>query len=265
MQTNCQNRINSILILADFADGREQASRFAVDYLYKDDSCLLLLQTFQSPDWGYFMMRKIGTQLREIAQNELLKLKRNIVEGFGIPRRKVNILTVEGSLNSILRYKPIINRSYNVVLGTMNAFPDSASIQNRKLEKILDQATNPIFIVANDLGEHVPKKVLFVGNPNKLASDQLLEQVMGVCKKSEAELELLFVLRKGVPKISDSVLNAYAEKLSELNYQLKQVAGYSKYKGLKRYLDVARPDLIVVQNDKEEQFSQLQQQAYSLR
>uniref|UniRef100_UPI003216F671 hypothetical protein n=1 Tax=uncultured Draconibacterium sp. TaxID=1573823 RepID=UPI003216F671 len=234
------------LILADFADGSWHASSFALQFLHREKPHLSILQTYQSPNWGHFMMRKITPQLKEITKHELKKLKDKVLSNFNIEKRKVHTQSVEGELSIILQYKPIINGPHNIVLGTYSSFIDSCNMQNKCLEEIINTAANPMFVVPGEFTNGRNKKLLFVGNINKKPSEQLVQQVKDICKRTESNLEILFVLNKNVSEIPDEIRTFYSENFEEIELSINQVPNSTKCKGIKKFLKNESRDLIII-------------------
>jgi hypothetical protein len=238
-----------VLILADFSDGSWHATSFAMQFLYKGKSPISILQTYQNPGWGHFMMRKLSHHLKEITKNELKALKNKLVTNFKIEKQEIKTLSVEGELNSILNYKPIINGSYNIVLCTYSSFYDSCTRQNRCLEKIINTSSHPLFILPKTFEGETTKKLLFVGNPDKIPSEQLSEQIKEICEKTQSNLELLFVVKNKNKKINEDVQLYYNEHFKGIELTINTIQNKTKCKGINEYIKNRSRDLIVIEND----------------
>nr|WP_319267168.1 hypothetical protein [uncultured Draconibacterium sp.] len=239
----------SILILADFSDGSWHASSFALNFLYEEKSPLTILQTYQSPGWGHFMMRKLSHHLQKITRNELRALKKRLLNHFKIEKEKINTLSIEGELNKILNYKPIINEEHNLVLSTLNSFEESCKRQNGCLEKIIDTAKHPLFILPETFEGETSKQILFVANPGKKPSVQLCKQVFEICKKTNSELEILFVSEMQNEPISEDVYTYFQELCDGTEIIFNTVYDKTKCSGITTHLKHTSRDLIVIDND----------------
>lgn len=239
----------SVLILADFSDGSWYAASFAMQFLYKEESSLSILQTYQKPKFGHFMMRKLTTQLKKITLHELKRLKNKLLVKYGIDGQKINTLSVEGELNNVLHSKSLLKGSYNIVLGTYNSFSYSCNLQNNCLENLIDSTENPIFILPGEFNGKPNKKVLYVGTPNKIPPKKLLNRIVKICKKTQSDLEILFVLKNGITTVSDEVLSYYQKKLGKINFKVNKIPNDSTCTGIKNFLKDTSRDLIVIENN----------------
>lgn len=238
----------SVLILADFSDGSWHAVSFAMQFLYRHESSLSILQTYQQPNYGMFMMRNLTYQLKKITKYELKTLKNKLLMNYGIVKRDINTLSIEGDLNTILHNSPIISEPCYIVLGTYNSFEDSCNMQNMYLIDIIDSTENPLFILPGEFNGKVNKKLLYVGTTNKKPSKQLINQVVKICKETHSALDVLFVLNHGIAKIPDDVLSSYHENLQGIDYEINHRPNTSRCKGIKKYLKESSRDLIVIEN-----------------
>ncbi|WP_297097180.1 hypothetical protein [uncultured Draconibacterium sp.] len=249
MSVRFRNNQPSILILADFSDGSWHATSFAMQFLYKEKSPVTILQTYQNPGWGHLMMRKLSHHLKKITRNELRALKKKLLKHFSIEKQKVNTLSIEGELNSVLNFKPIIKGQHNLVLSTHNSFEDSCKRQNGCLEKIIDTAQHPLFILPETFEGETSKNILFVVNPDQKPSEQLCNQVIEICNRTQSNLEILFVLKTQNQKINEDVKTYINEYFKEIDTTLNTTEYKTKCKGINNYLNHTNRDLIVIEND----------------
>ncbi|WP_319501329.1 hypothetical protein [uncultured Draconibacterium sp.] len=249
MSVRPENNPPSILILADFSDGSWHATSFAMQFLYKEKSPVTILQTYQNPGWGHLMMRKLSHHLKKITRNELRALKNRLLKHFSIEKQKVNTLSIEGELNSVLNFKPIINGRHNLVLSTHNSFEDSCKRQNGCLERIIDTAKHPLFILPDNFEGETSKKILFVANPDKKPSEQLCSQVIEICKSTRSNLEILFVLKTEDQNINGDVKSYFHEYFDGIGTTISTIQQKTKCKGINNYLNHTNRDLIVIEND----------------
>lgn len=249
MSIRPENNQSSILILADFSDGSWHATSFAMQFLYKEKSPVTILQTYQNPDWGHLMMRKLSHHLKKITKNELQALKNRLLNHFNIEKHKVNTLSIEGELNSVLNFKPLIKGQHNLVLSTYSSFEDSCKRQNRCLEKIIDTATHPMFILPETFEGETSKQILFVANPSKKPSEVLCNQLIEICNKTRSNLEILFVLKRQDQNISEDVKLYFDEYFDGIETTVSTILQKTKCKGINKYLNHTSRDLIVIEND----------------
>ncbi|MFV0590884.1 MAG: hypothetical protein ACK5M7_05825 [Draconibacterium sp.] len=247
MSERLKSNLPSPLILADFSDGSWYATSFAMQFLYREKSSVSILQTYQNLSMGHFMMRKLSHQLKKITKYELKALKNKLLTNFRIEKHEVNTLSVEGELNFIINYKPLINGPHNIVLCTYSSFGDSCNRQNGCLEKIVDTSDHPLFILPETFEGETSKNILFVGNPEKNPSEQLYNQVLEICKRTQSKLEILFVGKK--QEALETVKSFYHEHAKGIDITVRTIRNNSKCKGIKKYLKSTDKDLIVIAND----------------
>lgn len=240
----------SVLILADFLDGSWHAASFAMQFLYRKKSKISILQTYQNPRMGHFMMRKLSYHLKEITKNELKALRNKLLTNFKIENQEINTLSIEGELHLILNYKqPIVKGPHNIVLCTEQSFIASCNRQNRCVEKVVDSASNPLFILPKAFEENTSKKLLFVGNPDKIPSENLINQVKEICIKSQSGLEILLMKKHETQEIDEDVQSYYSDHFSGIDFSINSIPNKRKSKGLKKYLKNRRVDLIIIENN----------------
>ena len=249
MSVKTGNNQPPILILADFSDGSWYATSFAMQFLYNKNSQMTILQTYQNPGWGHLMMRKLSLHLKKITTNELRALKHRILKHFNIEEEKVNTLSIEGELNTILNFKPIINGRHNLVLSTHNSFDDSCKRQNGCLEKIIDTAKNPLFILPDTFEGETSKRILFVTPPDKKPSEQLCRQVFEICTQTKSNLELLFIQKTQNQNVSEDIKSYFHKYFDGIDTTINTIQQKSKCKGINNYLNHTTCDLIVIEND----------------
>lgn len=248
MQLKIATKYPRVLILADFAEGSWHATSFTMQFLHHKDSTVTILQTYKNPGWGHFTMRKLSHSLKKITKYELQQLKGKLLSNFPLKKNHVNALSMEGDLNTILQYKPLIKGEYFIILGIYSSFPDSFKRQNKCLEELINTTHHPLFILPEDFNKQTDKKILFVGNPDNIPSAPLIRKVLQIGKEKKATIEILFVLTNGVQKVSDEVLNFYIESFKSLDYQIKQLPNDTKSKGIKEYLSNLKRDLVIIEN-----------------
>lgn len=248
---NLENKQPSVLILADFSDGSWHAISFAMQFLHEKKSPLSILQTYQNPKFGRFMLRDIIPQLKEITIHELGVLKTKLLENYKIEKESINTLSLEGELNQILQYKPLLKESYNIVLSTHSSFTNSCTIQNQYLTKVIDSSNSPLFILPQKFEEKENCKILFVGNTSKVPSLHITSQIVSICKKTNSELEILFVVEKQNQKMNEEVAAFFKEHFNEIDYAVNYCESKSVAKGMKKYMTNNCKDLIVVESQTE--------------
>ena len=239
----------AVLILADFSDGSWHAISFAMQFLHTQNSKLFILQTFQSPNFGHFMVRNILPRLKKITTDELNTLKIKLLENFDIKDEHIELLSFKGELVSILQNKLDLKYSYNIVIGTFSSFADSCTMQNLCITKIINCSNNPLFILPKIFEQKENKKILFVGNPLKVPTTRITNQILKICEKSNSELDILFVVEKESQKMNEEVLLYFKIHFKGIKYAINYVKNTSVYLGMKNYVKNNYKDLIMVERN----------------
>lgn len=250
MSENSKNVQPSVLVLADFSDGKWHATSFAMHYLYKNNSSISILQTYQKPNFGHFMVRNIVPRLKGITEYELKMQKREILENYKIKSKNINTLSLIGELNMVLLHGQMLKGTYNIVLGTHASFVDSCTMQNRCLAKIIDSSTNPLFILPQEFKPQNANKVLFVGNPSKVPSMNVTKRILEICKHSESELDVLFVAQKQNQIINEDVKLFIDKHFNKINYSINYTHNRLISKGVRKYIKKSVKDLIIVERSR---------------
>lgn len=249
MGRNIGNKKPSVLILADFSDGSWHATSFAMQFLYQNESPIAVLQTYQKPNFGHFMVRNLIPHLKEITKHELKTLKTKLLANYKIEKESINTISLMGDLNVILHKKLAFNGTHNIVLGTYGSFTNSCTMQNHCLARIIDRSNNPLFILPRMFETKKNNKILFVGNPSKVPSLNIKSRVLKICRNPNSELDILFVVEKQDQKINDDVKLFIETHFKAINYDVKYVQNKSICKGIKKYLKENNNDLIIVERN----------------
>lgn len=236
----------AILILADFADGSWHAASFAMKFLFEKESPYSILQTYQNPKFGQLMLHNLIPHLREITKYELKSLRTKLVKKFNIEEEKINTISLEGDLNTILQNKSFLIESHNIVLGTHGSFANSCTMQNQCLAKIIDTSKNPLFILPQKFKQKKKNKILFVGNASKVPSLHVKNQTLETCRKTNSELDILFVIAKQNQKMTEEVSEFFKKHFNNTNYTINYTLNSSTCKGIRDFTLNNYADLIIV-------------------
>ncbi len=244
-----ESKPTAVLILADFSDGSWHAISFAMQFLYSPNSKLFILQTFQSPKFGMFMTRNILPRLKKITTHELNTLKSKLLANYNIKNEHIELLSFKGELASVLHNKLDLKYSYNIVIGTFSSFADSSTIQSFCLTKVLNRSRNALFILPKKFKQKESKKILFVGNPLKIPTTQIKNQILKICQKSNSELDILFVVKEEPQKMHEDAQQFFEKYFKDVNYDINYVKNRSVCSGIKSFVKNDCKDLIIVERN----------------
>ena len=242
----------TILILADFSDGRWHAISFAMQYLYTPGSPVTILQTFQKPNFGQAMLHNIVPRLKEIIEHEFKDLKYRLLKNFSIDPGQVSLLSLNGELVNLLKYKLDANTTYNIVIGTYSSFADSCTMQNMCMAKLINCVSSPLFILPQFFEKKESNQLLFVPNPYKVPTQHTTNQVLDICRKLNPELDILFVVEKDSIKIDEGFSAFIETHFKGIKHKVSYIRNSSVCKGMKNYLKNNCKDLIIVERNQPE-------------
>ncbi len=244
-----ESKPTAVLILADFSDGSWHAISFAMQFLYSPNSKLFILQTFQSPKFGIFMTRNILPRLKKITTHELNTLKSKLLANYNINNEHIELLSFKGELASVLQNKLDLKYSYNIVIGTFSSFADSSTMQSFCLTKVLNRSKNALFILPKKFKQKENRKILFVGNPLKVPTTQIKNQILKICQKSDSELDILFVVEEKSQKMQKEMQHFFENYFKEVKYEINYVKNRSVCSGMKYFVKNDCKDLIIVERN----------------
>ncbi len=244
-----ESKPTAVLILADFSDGSWHAISFAMQFLYTQNSKFFILQTFQSPKFGIFMVRNILPRLQKITTDELNTLKTKLLANYNIKNEHIELLSFKGELANVIQNKLDLKYSYNIVIGTYSSFANSSTMQNLHLTKIINCSKNALFILPKKFKQKENRKILFVGNPLKIPTTQIKNQIFKICQKAKSELDILFVVEDESQKMYEEVQQFFENYIKEVNYEVNYVKNRSVCSGMKNYVKNNHRDLIIVERN----------------
>lgn len=135
-----------ILILADFSEGNCEAIQFAMEFLYKANSEICIVQTWQKPNYGSSMLRDLSSILKNIAEDELKGLKRNLLADYTLSDSQIHIFPFEGDLPGFFKSEFYRDGNWQVVLASSEN--GSQLSGNPRIIEIIDKVGQPLYILS---------------------------------------------------------------------------------------------------------------------
>ena len=164
----------TILVLADCLHGAIEAGRFAVRNLYDSNTRIVLLQTYNKPQYGRSMLHDITPILEKTAKEDLTKLKNEMLKEFGLPADSIGKAALEGELSEVLANGFSKTPGLSVVVGydprlSYRAFPCRSVIK-----AATDSGLRPLFVVSDSI-TLIDNSIisLFTGDERQIRSDYL--------------------------------------------------------------------------------------------
>lgn len=211
---------NTILLLVDSLPGALKAGRFALKYLFDDQTRLILLQTFNVQGFGLSKMRNLSQRLWEISMHDLTVLKNKLIEEFGIPSGKIKKLVIEGHLATVVRQNFNSNDSLSFIIG---ADSDQLLIKDTNKQAIsLIKKTNirSLFLIDENITLIDRSKIIVVSdNPDSIA-ESTKEFLASISDKNSIDIEYVTGSDKNTPPIPFGTSLYYLKDLgadSQLN------------------------------------------------
>jgi hypothetical protein len=140
-----------ILIIADCMNGADKAALFATRNLIRQDSAMMLLQTYPKVAFGQSMLRNITSLLEKTARQELSGLKNQIVRNTGMNQKSISKIVIEGELLSVLKQRFVSKANIAVVLGFECDTPKTNTYCKRLIDSVLKSGMRPLYIVGNGI------------------------------------------------------------------------------------------------------------------
>lgn len=181
------NQENRILILADFSEGSWTAIRFAMEYLYEEDSKIYILQTWQKPSYGSSMVRDLAPILQNIARNELQALRKRMVDHYSFSKKDIRLLDYEGGISDFFVSEEYTTHDWQVVLATKNQITNLN--ENPRFTEIIDLAKQPLYMLHEV--EYVKSiENIFVMADSEQVSEQLLLSLEAICHDQKCKVQI---------------------------------------------------------------------------
>ncbi len=133
-----------ILILADFSEGNWEAIQFAMEYLWKANSEICIVQTWQKPNFGVSMVRDLSSILQNISENELESLKRKILKVYALSDSQIRLFSFEGDLPGFFKSEMYLDNNWHVVM----ASNENQLSDNPRIIEIVDKVGQPLYLLS---------------------------------------------------------------------------------------------------------------------
>ena len=122
-------------------------------------------------------------------------------------------------------------------------------MQNLHLTKIINCSKNALFILPKKFKQKENRKILFVGNPLKVPTTQVKNQILKICQKSNSDLDILFVIEEEPQKMHKDVQQFFENYFKDVNYDINYVKNRSVCSGMKSFVKNDCKDLIIVERN----------------
>lgn len=143
-----RNSNKTIVIVAECWNGASEASRFAARNLFDSYTNIILLHSYKRPARGIMMIRDITSRLKQIAEEELMSLKKQMVEEMQLPEENIENIAREGDLKSIIRSVCEKYTDLAIVLGPGTGKMPLNGQCKKIISAVVENRSVPIFMVS---------------------------------------------------------------------------------------------------------------------
>lgn len=146
---NQETMSKNILLLTECWVGAMAAGRFAARVLFDENTRIIILNTFKSPERVNGSDQAIDAILRQAAQKDIDALSNHLISEHGIPPQNIEKRIAEGDLQTIIRndFQHLSNLS--VVLGQNLQNPFRKGSCSKIIKTLVAGNTRPIFLVSD--------------------------------------------------------------------------------------------------------------------
>lgn len=143
-----RNSNKTIVIVAECWNGASEAGRFAARNLFDNYTRIILLHSYKRPARGIMMIRDITSRLKQIAEEELMSLKKQMVEEMHLPEENIKNIAREGDLKSIIRSVCEKYTDLSIVLGPGTGNMPLNGPCKKIIGAVMENRSVPIFMVS---------------------------------------------------------------------------------------------------------------------
>lgn len=139
----------TVVIVAECWTGASEAGRFAARNLFDHSTRIILLHSYKRPAAGIMMSRNISPILRQIAEEELLSLKKELVEEMKLPEENIEHIVEEDDLKYLMRSVLDKYNNLSVVLGPGTDNQSFNGPCKKVISAVIDSRSVPLFMVSD--------------------------------------------------------------------------------------------------------------------
>jgi len=185
-----------ILILADFSDGLWDAVTFSATVLYREGITFKLLETYEEPHTGQSLMLDLEPILENIANQELMAVKKRMVSEFNLHGHDIKLISHNGDLISFLKQEDIHGNILCTVVNTHSSFSGSEIMQKFKLWKLVRKVSQPMFVFPEEFAYADTYDIVYAVNPTRKPSESILNELAKLFHSVDYKIHILFFQRK---------------------------------------------------------------------
>lgn len=145
------NNTKTVVIVAECWNGAGDAARFVARNLFDHSTHVVLLYSYKKPAGGIMMLRDITKVLKKIAEEELMSLKKVLINDMGLPEDSIENMVIESELESAIRTVLDNRGNISIVLGTGTQNQWLNSNCKKIINTVLKSRLYPVFLVSENI------------------------------------------------------------------------------------------------------------------
>jgi len=225
-QTNDEQSRNStktVILAAECLHGFVEAGRFADNFLLDNRTRVVLLNTFKRPMEAASRFRNFYLILKQNAEEDLSLVKTTLIKNYGLASEKIDKVTIEGELNSVISNNFSDFDNLTVVLGYDFNIPDRKEYYETLLSSILKSTTRPIFIISDFLTVIESSRVVVISDVDETIPPVFLKSLRNVSGKTDMHVEIVTLNNGNTVEMSNATKAHFSGNINIMNYGNKIV------------------------------------------
>jgi hypothetical protein len=164
----------NIMVLTDCSHGALDAGRFAGNYLFDENSKIILLQTYLTTVQGKTVLNTISPMLEKVARRELNELRARLSIECNIDKDRIETRVKEGELKNVIIDEFGEIENFSIVAGAISeSSPNKIPCRNI-ISALIDCNIHPVFLISDIITLIEDSRILLIaGNENKIPSKYL--------------------------------------------------------------------------------------------
>lgn len=185
------NNNKTVVIVAECWNGARLAGRFAARNLYDYSTRIILLHSYKRPTTGIMMLKDITPILKQIAEEELLSLKKELVEEMKLSGDSIESLVIEGDLKSVMRFVLDKYSNLSVVLGTGTDNKSLTGTCKKIISNVIKSRSVPVFMVSDFITIVEESRITVIAENENKINKAYLNFLRNISGKKNSGIELI--------------------------------------------------------------------------
>jgi hypothetical protein len=188
---NQEPMTKNILLLTECWVGAMAAGRFAARVLFDDNTKIIILNTFKSPERVNGSDQAINAILRQTAQKDIDTLSNYLISEHGIPSQYIEKRIAEGDLQTIIRNEFQHLSNLSVVLGQNLQNPFRKGSCSKIIKTLVAGNTRPIFLVSDFITLIESSRISLIAEREAQISNLYSNYLLDIYPDSDARVHII--------------------------------------------------------------------------